>query len=76
MVGPLPAELKFRENIEFLMHRPVNYASLTDGFIKSFSKVLHFDLECKHGKCKTAFGGQTVTGTFKKQAPGPNQNRV
>ena len=27
MNGPLPAELKFRENIEFLVHKPVNYAS-------------------------------------------------
>ena len=56
---------------QFLTHKPVNLASLTDGF------VLNFDLGCKRGKHKAAFRARKVNGTFKKQAPGdtmPNQS--
>ena len=53
---------------QFLAHKPAKFASLTDSFVVSFSKLV--DLEFKHGKHKTAFRAQDVTGTFKKQASG------
>ena len=53
---------------QFLAHKPAKFASLTDSFVVSLSKLV--DLEFKHGKHKTAFRVQNVTGTFKKQASG------
>ena len=38
---------------QFLAHKPVNFASLTDSFIVSLSELLK--LGCKHGKHKTPF---------------------
>ena len=55
---------------QFPAHKPINFASLTDSFIVSFSNYWNFDLECKHCKDKTAFHAWKVTGTFKKQVPG------
>ena len=52
---------------KFLAHRPASSASLTDSSIVSFSTLL-IDLECKHGKHKTAFRSRKVTGTFEKRA--------
>ena len=54
---------------QFLAQKLVNFASLFDSFIVSFSKLLKFDFECKHGKIETAFRAQKVTN--KKLAPGP-----
>ena len=43
------------------------FCSLTDILIH-----YNFDLECKPGRHKTAFGARKVTGTFEKRAPNPN----
>lgn len=50
---------------QFLAHKPVNFAFLTDSFSVSFLKLL----KCKHGKHKKAFRDRNVTGTFEKRAP-------
>ena len=44
---------------QFLAHKLVNFASLTDSFIQ---KYWNFDLECKRGKHKAAFRAWEVTG--------------
>ena len=53
---------------QFLAPKPVQVALLTDSFIVLFQNYWNFNLNCKHGKHKTAFGTWKVTGTFKKQA--------
>ena len=55
---------------QFLEHKPVNFALLTYSFIVLFSKLLNFDLECKHNNHKISFRALKVTGTFENQAPG------
>ena len=50
-------------------HKPVNFASLTDSFVLTFSNYWTSDLEYKRGKQKAAFWAQKkYTGTFVKQA--------
>ena len=59
---------------QFLAHKPVNFASLIDSFIVLhciFSELLKlFNLECKHGKHKTAFRTRRVSGPLEKRDPG------
>ena len=43
---------------QFQAHKLVNFGSLTDSFIVSFSKLLNVDLECK----QQLFGPQTLLG--------------
>ena len=47
---------------QFLAHKPVNFASLTF-ILPIFQNYWNFDLECKHGKHKTAFRARKVIGT-------------
>ena len=54
---------------QFLAHKPVNFASLTDSFIVLLSKLWNFDIECKHNKHKISFRARKVSGTLNKQAP-------
>ena len=55
---------------KFLAHKPVNFASFTDNIsLDHFQNYWNFDLECKHGKHKTASGAWKVIGTFEKWAP-------
>ena len=65
-------EIKLRWIVpQFLAHKPVNFASLTDSFFVSFQNYWIFDLKCKHCKHKTAFRTRKVTGTFEKWASAP-----
>ena len=55
---------------QFLSHKPANFASLTERFIISFSKLLKlwsWMQTCKH---KIGFQARKVIGTFEKRAPG------
>ena len=55
---------------EFLAHKPVSFALLTDSSIVSFLKSLkRWSWICKHGERKPAFWARTVTGTFYKTGP-------
>ena len=47
---------------QFLAHKPVNFASLTF-ILPIFQNYWNFDLECKHGKHKTAFRARKVIRT-------------
>ena len=49
---------------QFLAHKPVNFASLTDVFILPIFKITEtLILNAKHGKQKTAFRARKVIGT-------------
>ena len=50
--------------------KQVNFASLTDNFIVSFSKFFKLWCWVKHSKHKTAFRAWKVIGTFEKRAMG------
>ena len=54
---------------QFLGHKPVDFASLTDSFIVSLSKLLNFDLEFKHGKHKKAFAGPEKLSGLSRNRP-------
>ena len=54
---------------QFLVHKPVNFALLTDSnSLYHFQNYLNLEY-VEDGKCKTAFRAQKVTRTFEKQAP-------
>jgi len=55
--------------MQFLAHKPVQIASITDSFIVLlyFQNYWNFDLEGNDAKHKTAFRDRKVTGTFEKQ---------
>ena len=47
---------------KFLAHKPVNSASFLTISLYYFQNYWKFDLECKHGKHKTAFGPEKLSG--------------
>ena len=57
---------------QFLAHKPVNSASLTDTFIVSFSRLLKLmvSLIANTANIKELFGSEKVIGSFEKRAPG------
>ena len=62
--------------VQFLAHKTVNFASLSDSFIVSFSKLLKLWSWMKTQQHKIAFPALKVTRTFEKQAPGARFSNV
>ena len=57
---------------QFQAHKLVNFGSLTDSFIVSFSKLLNVDLECK----QQLFGSETLLGLSGKEPLVANQQEI
>ena len=67
----LKANFKIKIVAQFLVHKPVNFALLTDNFIVSFSKIIEtLILNVNRANHKTAFWALQIYGTFTKRAPG------
>ena len=61
---------------QFLAHKPVNFTSLTDSFIVSFSELLKlWSWMQTRPTGKTTFRAQKSIGTFEKRAPDNLRNK-